>query len=40
MRVSRLAGIIRDPNFTNLRSEPRFKNIVKKMGFDYYKVPN
>jgi len=38
MRVSRLAGILRDPNFKNLRSEPRFKNIIKKMGFDDYKV--
>jgi TolB-like protein/AraC-like DNA-binding protein/Tfp pilus assembly protein PilF len=38
MRVSRLAGILRDPNFKNLRSESRFKNIIKKMGFDDYKV--
>jgi TolB-like protein/AraC-like DNA-binding protein/Tfp pilus assembly protein PilF len=40
MRVSRLAGILRDPNFQNLRSEPRFINIIKKMGFDDYKVPD
>lgn len=40
MRVSRLAGIIRDPNFKNLRSAPRFKNIVKKMGFADYKIPD
>ena len=40
MRVSKLAGILRDPNFKNLRSEPRFKKIIKKMGFDDYKIPD
>ncbi len=34
IRVSRLPRIIRDPNFKNLRSEPRFKQILKKMGLD------
>ncbi len=40
MRVSRLPRILRDPNFKNLRSEPRFKQIVRKMGFDDYINPD
>ena len=36
IRVSRLVTINRDPNFKNLKSEPRFKKIVEKMGFDDY----
>ena len=38
LNVSRLVTINRDPNFQNLRSTPRFKNILKKMGFDAYKM--
>jgi tetratricopeptide (TPR) repeat protein len=38
MRVSRLVTINRDPNFKNLRSAPRFKKIVEKMGLDDYMV--
>ncbi len=36
LRISRMTTINRDPNFKNLRSEPRFKKIIKKMGFDDY----
>ncbi len=36
LRISRMTNINRDPNFKNLRSEPRFKKIIKKMGFDDY----
>jgi len=38
LRISRMPEINRDPNFKNLRSEPRFKAIVKKMGLDTYFV--
>ncbi len=36
MRVPWLPDINRDPAFKNLRSEPRFREIVKKMGLDDY----
>ncbi len=36
LRISRMTHINKDPNFKNLRSEPRFKKIIKKMGFDDY----
>lgn len=36
LKISRLPIINRDPYFINLRSEPRFKKIIKKMGFDDY----
>ncbi|MBJ2173920.1 helix-turn-helix domain-containing protein [Aureibaculum sp. A20] len=36
LRVSILIDINIDPNFKNLRSEPRFKIIIKKMGLDVY----
>ncbi|MBM1107906.1 helix-turn-helix domain-containing protein [Aurantibacter crassamenti] len=38
MRVSPLTTINRDPYFKNFRLEPRFKNIIKKMGFNDYQV--
>jgi hypothetical protein len=29
-----------NPDFDNIRSEPRFKAILKKMGLSDYQVPN
>ena len=35
-----IARINNDPNFDNIRSEPRFQAILKKMGLSNYQVPN
>ena len=40
MRISSLSSINRDPYFNNLRSAPRFKQIVQEMGLDDYKIPD
>jgi hypothetical protein len=34
------AFINNNPDFNNLRSEPRFQAIIKKMGLSDYQVPN
>jgi len=36
LRITEMSDINLDPNFKNLRSEPRFKEIIKKMGLDDY----
>jgi hypothetical protein len=36
LRITEMSDINLDPNFKNLRSEPRFREIVKKMGLDDY----